>query len=103
MKKIILFFITASFLFPASLFAIQKFERTGKIDKDENGGYSENQRDYRSKRKAQIRNRTGAGYYNGEYHSKTKDFQPTEWQFVKPGDSSSTKHHKKKKKVETNE
>jgi hypothetical protein len=93
MKKFILTLIVLALVVPSVSFAIQKFQRTGEIEKDKTGGYSETQRDHHARRKKQMKEKTGAGYYNGEYHSKSKNFQPDEWQFVEPshGGSSSSK------------
>lgn len=98
MKKLILTLIVLALAVPSVSFAIQKFERTGEIEKDKTGGYSDTQRDHHSRRKKQIKNKTGSGYYNGEYHSKSKNFKPDEWQFVDSAHGGSTSKTKKRSK-----
>lgn len=95
MKKIIIILATLALVVPSVSFAIQKFERTGEIEKDKTGGYSETQRDHHARRKKQIKKKTKAGYYNGEYHSKSKNFQPDEWQFVDQAQGGSSSKKKK--------
>lgn len=96
MKKLILFLAVLALVIPSVSFSIQKFERTGEIEKDSTGGYSDTQRDHHSRRKKQIKDKSGSGYYNGEYHSKSKNFRPDEWQFVDPAHGGSAKKTKKK-------
>ncbi len=98
MKKLILFLIAVALIIPSVSLSIQKFKRTGEIEKDATGGYSETQRDHHARRKRQIKEKTGAGYYNGEYHSKSKNFRPGEWQFVDPATGAGSKAKKKTKK-----
>jgi hypothetical protein len=90
---------------PSSTFAIQKFQRTGEIEKDKDSGYSESQRDPHRRRSNQIKDKTSGAYYNGGYHNKGKDFKPGEWQFVDPahgGSSKTTKHKGKDKEKSQN-
>lgn len=90
---------------PSLTFAIEKIQRTGKIETDEHGGYSDAQRDHHTRRSKQIKNKTGAGYYDGEYHSTGGKCTDKEWQFVeckgKGGSSKHTKTYKKVKETET--
>ena len=83
---------------PSTAFAIQKFERTGTIEKDKDSGYSESQRDPHSRRSNQIKDKTSGAYYNGGYHNKSQDFKPGEWQFVDPAHGGSKKATKGKEK-----
>lgn len=96
MKKIILILVALIFAFPSIGLSIQEFKRTGKIDMDEHGGYADQQRDHHSRRSKQIKAKSGSGYYDGSFHSKTDNFKPGEWQFV--GAGQETKKQKKKKK-----
>lgn len=100
MKKLITILITLAFLIPAGAFGIEKLQRSGKIETDEYGGYSEAQRDHHSKRKKQVQEKTGAGYYGGEYHSTGGKCTDKEWQFVECGGKGSSKQTKKYKKVQ---
>ena len=95
MKKLIIIFIALALIIPSSALAIQKLKRTGEIEKDEKGGYSETQKDYKKRRSTQIEEKSGAGYYEGGYHSKSPGFQQGEWQFV---DSSGGGHKSAKAK-----
>jgi hypothetical protein len=99
MKKLIIIFIALALIIPSSALAIQKLKRTGEIEKDETGGYSETQKDYHKKRSKQIEEKSGAGYYEGGYHSKSPGFQQGEWQFVDSAGgghkSAKAKKHKK--------
>ena len=101
MKKLITTLITLAFLIPAGAFGIEKLQRTGKIETDETGGYSDGQRDYHTRRKKQVDEKTGAGYYGGEYHNTGSKCTDKEWQFVECGGSKgSSKQTKKYKKVQ---
>ena len=105
MKKLILSLIVLTLVVPSLAFGIEEFKRTGKIEKDEHGGYSETQRDHHSRRKKQIDDKTGAGYHNGSYHSTGDKCTDKEWQVIDcPGASSSSKSAKKSKgeKAKTN-
>ncbi len=104
MKKLIISLIVLAFAAPFSSFAINKLERTGKIEKDETGGYSESQKDYHHKRAKQVEEKSKGGYYNGEYHNTSPEFKQGEWQFVDSSSkASSKKQAKKHKKVTTKE
>lgn len=98
MKKLITLLITAAFLWPFSSFAIQEVKRTGKIETDEYGGYSDAQRDHHVRRKKQTEEKMKGGYYDGAYHSKSEEFKQGEWQFVDSAGKGS-KQTKKYKKV----
>jgi hypothetical protein len=99
MKKLILLMVGLSLALPSGALAIQKFQRTGEIKTDEAGGYSETQKNYHERRSKQIKEKTGAGYYNGNYHSTSPEYRPGEWQFVEPskGGHSRPKTYKKVK------
>lgn len=99
MKKLIISLIVLAFAAPYSSFAINKFERSGKIETDETGGYSESQKDYHHKRAKQNEEKSKGGYYEGEYHNKSREFKQGEWQFVDSSGKGSSKHAKKHKKV----
>lgn len=104
MKKLITTLITVAFLWPFSSFAIQEVKRTGKIETDEHGGYSDAQRDHHVRRSKQIKDKTGAGYYEGGYHSTGDKCTDKEWQFVEcKGKGGSSKHAKSYKKVKEGE
>jgi uncharacterized protein YxeA len=99
MKKLIITVIVLTLAMPSLTFAIEKFQRTGKIEKDESGGYSQSQSDYKHRRKKQIEEKTGAGYYDGEYHTTGDKCTDKEWQVIDcPGHSGSSKKTAKKKK-----
>ncbi len=75
----------------------EKDDRT-KIEKDKEGGYTQEQSDYKSRRNRTNQEKTDAAYYNGEYHSKGKNFKQGEWQFVDSANGGSWKKTTKTKK-----
>ena len=99
MKKLIIIIIACALIAPATALSIEKLKRSGKIEMDETGGYSEGQRDYHHKRAKQNEEKGKGGYYEGGYHSKSTEFQPGEWQFVDSSGKGSTHKTKKYKKV----
>ncbi|MFA4875016.1 MAG: hypothetical protein WC690_06705 [bacterium] len=99
MKKLIVLLVGLCLAAPSGAFAIQKVKRTGEIKMDESGGYSESQRDPHSRRSKQIKDKTGGGYYQGEYHNKSPEFKQGEWQFVDDSKGGSSKSKPKYKKV----
>ena len=98
MKKLILLIVVVAIAAPCRVFAIEEFKRTGEIETDKSGGYSESQRDPHARRAKQVKEKTGAGYYQGEYHNTSPEYRPGEWQFVDP--SSGKSQPKKYKKVQ---
>ncbi len=100
MKKLIALAIGIAVAAPSAAFGIQEFKRTGKIETNESGGYSESQRDPHAKRSKQIKEKTGAGYYQGGYHSASPEYRPGEWQFVEPEGGKSKPTYKKVKETD---
>ena len=60
-----------------------KKDKQTKIEKDRSGGYSETQRDYKSRATRTQERKEGAGYYDGEYHNKSQHYKQGEYQLVK--------------------
>lgn len=52
------------------------------IERDKKGGYSETQRDYKSRKRRSEKSKQGAGYENGTYKSKSGKYKKHEWQFI---------------------
>jgi uncharacterized protein YxeA len=98
MKKFLLLIVGLALAAPGSAYSIQEFKRTGEIQKDETGSYTETQRDYHKRRTKQIKDKTGAGYYDGTYHSKSPEYQQGEWQFVDSASGSQKSSAKDKQK-----
>lgn len=99
MKKLILFLVCFALAAPAFGITVKKLQRTGKIETDEHGGYSEQQSDYKARRVKQTK--SSGGYYGGTYHSSSSEFQPADDQFVdKSSSGGSSKKTKSYKKVE---
>ncbi len=99
MKQLILFLVVVAIAAPCRAFAIEEFKRTGEIETDKSGGYSESQRDPHARRAKQIKDKTGGGYYQGEYHNTSPEYRPGEWQFVDPSSGGGKSQPKKYKKV----
>lgn len=99
MKILIVTLITLALAIPSASLAIEKLKRSGKIETDEYGGYSDSQRDHHSRRAKQKDEKMKGGYYDGDYHNKSTQYQQGEWQFVDSASKGSPKQTKKYKKV----
>lgn len=89
MKTLIIIMVAASFLatsVPVTAHAgwnvpWDKSKRS-TMEKSANKGYSEQQRDYKAKRKRTRKHKEKPGYYNGKYHYKSREYRKGEWQFI---------------------
>lgn len=88
MKTLITILVVACFLGATSTAAAfdwnvpWKKDKQTRIETDQSGGYSETQRDYKARGRRTQEEKEGAGYYNGEYHNKSRKYKKGEWQFV---------------------
>ncbi len=58
-------------------------DKQTRMERDRSGGYSEQQRDYKAKRRRTQKEKEGEAYYQGSYHMKGEDYKASEWQIIK--------------------
>jgi len=88
MKILITLLVVACFLGTTSTAAAfdwnvpWKKDKQAEVEKDKSGGYTEEQRDYKARKRRTQKEKEGSGYYGGEYHNKGQKYKKGEWQFV---------------------
>lgn len=92
-----IFFVIAVcifFLAPTVGMSFQNLKTHTKMGKDKQGGYTETQKDYKSRMNKRDQEKQKGGYYQGEYHNKSPEFQQKKYQFVESGNKKSSKKKK---------